>query len=104
MTRGTTALLTDGDVVAAEEDVRLISVTKSFHPLQTCRGEPSKFGSFGLQLVLYFEGFVGLDFVEAIKVQLSYEGAVQVGKQCCVSFFNLEHDDAMTMTYSYLNL
>ena len=37
VTCGTTALLTDGDEVAAEEDVHLIWVTRSFRPLQTCR-------------------------------------------------------------------
>jgi len=35
--------------------------------------------------VLYFEGVLELDFAEATKVQMLYEGAEEVGKQCCVS-------------------
>ena len=51
--------------------------------------KPLKFGRLSLQLVIYSEGVGGLDFEKAIKVQLSYKGAAEVGKQCCVSLCTL---------------
>ena len=54
-----------------------------------------KFGSFGLQLAIYFEEVVELDLAEAIEVCCCTKELRRLGKQYCVSF---SHSSTITTT------